>query len=73
MLLCASVPEWSSLTSEDTVLVMESAATSRSFLRFLLGPAGDKTSICSSSVAHHMSILCYQHKLLVTQCNAKLK
>lgn len=26
------------MTSEDTVLVMESAATRRSFLRFLLGP-----------------------------------
>lgn len=32
------VPEWSSLTSDDMVLVMESAATRRSFLRFLLGP-----------------------------------
>lgn len=26
------------MTSEDTVLVMESAATRRSFLRFLRGP-----------------------------------
>lgn len=32
------LPEWSSLTREDTVLVMESAATRRSFLKFLLGP-----------------------------------
>lgn len=39
---CVCLPEWSSLTSEDTVLVMESAATRRSFLRFLLGPEGQK-------------------------------
>ena len=32
------LPELSSLTSEDIVLVMESAAMSRSFLKFLLGP-----------------------------------
>lgn len=36
------VPEWSSLTSDDTVLVMESAATRRSFLRFLLGPETER-------------------------------
>lgn len=36
--VCVCIPEWSSLTSEDTVLVMESAATRRSFLRFLLEP-----------------------------------
>jgi hypothetical protein len=35
-------PELSSLTNEDMVLVMESAATRRSFLKFLLGP-GDRT------------------------------
>lgn len=32
------LPEWSSLTSDDMVLVMESAATSRSFLKFRLEP-----------------------------------
>lgn len=31
-------PEFSSFTREDMVLVMESAATSKSFLRFLLEP-----------------------------------
>lgn len=31
-------PELSSLTSDDIVWVMESAAMSRSFLKFLLGP-----------------------------------
>lgn len=36
------LPEWSSLTREDTVLVMESAATRRSFLKFLLGPENRK-------------------------------
>lgn len=33
-----SLPELSSLTSDDIVLVMESAAMRRSFLRFLRGP-----------------------------------
>lgn len=32
------LPEFSSLTSDDIVLVMESAAMRRSFLRFLRGP-----------------------------------
>lgn len=40
--LHSSLPELSSLTSDDIVLVMESAAMSRSFLRFLLGPFGVK-------------------------------
>lgn len=31
-------PEWSSFTRDDMVLVMESAATSRSLRRFLLVP-----------------------------------
>lgn len=31
-------PEWSSFTREDMVLVMESAATSKSLRRFLLVP-----------------------------------
>lgn len=34
-----SSPEFSSFTRDDIVLVMESAAISRSFLRFLLGPS----------------------------------
>ena len=38
---CA-LPECSSLTREDTVLVMESAATRRSFLKFLLEPENKK-------------------------------
>lgn len=33
-----SIPELSSFTSDDIVLVMESAAMRRSFLKFLLGP-----------------------------------
>lgn len=39
-----TIPEWSSLTSDDTVLVMESAATRRSFLRFLLEPGPEERS-----------------------------
>lgn len=35
-------PEWSSFTRDDMVLVMESAATSRSLRRFLLVPAGSE-------------------------------
>lgn len=42
MCLCLHLPEWSSLTSDDTVLVMESAATRRSFLRFLLEAEEEK-------------------------------
>lgn len=34
-----NAPEFSSFTSEDIVLVMESAATSKSFLKFLLEPS----------------------------------
>lgn len=40
--LVCGLPECSSLTREDTVLVMESAATRRSFLRFLLEPENKK-------------------------------
>lgn len=43
--VCLLLPEWSSLTNEDTVLVMESAATRRSFLRFLLGAEKHKSHI----------------------------
>lgn len=35
-------PEWSSFTRDDMVLVMESAATSRSLRRFLLVPEGSE-------------------------------
>lgn len=38
----ANAPEFSSFTREDMVLVMESAATSKSFLRFLLEPSMKK-------------------------------
>lgn len=38
----ANTPEFSSFTREDMVLVMESAATSRSLLRFLLEPSVKK-------------------------------
>lgn len=37
-------PEWSSFTRDDMVLVMESAATSRSLRRFLLVPEGQGRS-----------------------------
>lgn len=36
-------PEWSSFTRDDMVLVMESAATSRSLRRFLLVPEGSQS------------------------------
>ena len=70
--VCNSVPEWSSLTSEDTVFVMESAATRRSFLKFLLGPGEDETIITLSGVAHHMLILVLI-SVTLTQCGTKLE
>lgn len=51
MFLKSSLPECSSLTSDDIVLVMESAAMSRSFLKFLLGP-GDRHSLSSHATSH---------------------
>lgn len=45
LLFHSSLPELSSLTRDDIVLVMESAAMSRSFLRFLLGPFGNTHNI----------------------------
>lgn len=42
----ASLPELSSFTRDDIVLVMESAAMSRSFLRFLLGPWKKRHCAC---------------------------
>ena len=40
-------PEWSSFTRDDMVLVMESAATSRSLRRFLLVPE-ERQSRCDA-------------------------
>lgn len=42
-------PEWSSFTRDDMVLVMESAATSRSLRRFLLVPAGSEQMVMQVS------------------------
>jgi len=36
-------PEWSSFARDDMVLVMESAATSKSLRRFLLVPEGSQS------------------------------
>lgn len=42
-------PEWSSFTRDDMVLVMESAATSRSLRRFLLVPEGPEQMVMRGS------------------------
>ena len=50
------LPELSSLTSDDIVLVMESAAMSRSFLKFLLGPLKHTRTFifASNQTGHHI-------------------